>query len=466
MRTTPIEHTESKPTRRRFLKTAASAIAAPMVIPASALGLEGTVAPSNRLVMGMIGCGIHGAGWNLDRMFSDPRQQIVAVCDVDKKHAARAEERVNTHYSETRGRNYQACDVLGDFRDLINREDIDAVDIVTPDHWHVLMALMAAKAGKHVICEKPLTLTVAEGRVLCDVVKETGVTFQTASENRSIDTYIQCVELVRAGYLGQLKHVDVTLPIGNTHRDRTEEDFETQTVPDDFDYELWQGQAAVAPYCPARCHDTFRWNFAYAGGVLTDWGAHLIDLAQWANNTEQSGPVSVQGTGKFPPRRAIWNTAPEFSIDYAYANGVTLNVSSSEPGIRFIGTEGWLGFNGWRKPLEASHPKILEVKISKDQQLYRPNVIVGRDSRDGGEHKNFVDCVFSQKPCYAPAETGHRTTSVSHIGNISMLLGGRKLQWDPQAERFDGDDEANALLSREQRDPWSIEKVQSWINVG
>ncbi len=465
MKITPDKNKKAKTTRREFLKTTTAVVAAPMIIPASALGLGGTVAPSNRLVMGLIGCGIHGAGWNLDRMFSDPRQQVIAVCDVDQKHAKRAKERVNKHYSKTLGRNYKACDVYGNFRELINRKDIDAISNVTPDHWHVLIALMAAKAGKHVICEKPLTLTIEEGRVLCDEVKRTGITFQTASENRSIDSYIKCVELVRAGYIGQLKHIDVTLPVGNAIRSRTKKDFKIQSIPDYFNYEMWQGQAPVAPYCPARCHNTFRWNLSYAGGVLTDWGAHLIDLAQWANNTENSGPVTVQGKGEFPPKDEIWNTTPTFDIDYTYANGVTLNVSSKEPGIRFIGTEGWVGFTGWRQPLKASNPKILEATISQDDQLYRPNVIVTRRSGDGGEHKNFVDCVFSGKQCYAPVETGHRTTSISHLGNISMLLGGRKLQWDPKKERFN-DDEANAMLSRQQREPWTFKNVESWVNVG
>jgi len=454
------------PNRRNFLKLAGAAAAAPMVMPGSVFGLNGSVAPSNRLIMGLVGCGNHGAGWNLDRMFSDPRQQVVAVCDVDRQHAEKGGRRVNQHYSETMGKDYRACDVYGDFRELINRKDIDAIANATPDHWHVPIALMAVKAGKHTICEKPLTLTIAEGRILCDAVKKSGVTFQTASENRSIDSYIRCVELVRAGSIGELKHVDVTLPVGNTIRGRTEEDFKPQPVPESFDYETWQGQAPLQPYRPACCHDTFRWNLSYSGGVLTDWGAHLIDLAQWANNTERSGPVRVQGKGDFPARSEPWNTTPTFDIDYTYENGVTLNVSSKEPGIRFTGSEGWIGFTGWRKPLDASAPKILEAEIREDRRLYRPNVIVPMDSNDGGEHKNFVDCVFSGKTCYAPAETGHRTTSISHIGNISMLLGGRELRWNPKTERFIGDEEANALLSREQREPWTLENVDSWVNVG
>jgi len=456
----------TKLSRRKFVKGAVATIAIPTIVRSSSLGLAGTIAPSNRLTMGLIGCGIHGAGWNLDRMFSNSRQHVIGVCDVDKHHAAKAEQRVNQHYSEALGGNYKACDTYSDFRELINRKDIDALSIVTPDHWHVLIAIMAAKVGKHIICEKPLTLTIAEGRVLCDVVKETGVTFQTASENRSIDSYIHCVELVRAGYIGRLKHIDVTVPAENQIRGVQKEDFETQAVPEYFDYEMWQGQAPLAPYCPARCHNTFRWNLSYSGGRLTDWGAHLIDLAQWGNNTEQTGPVTVKGTGTFPPRDAVWNTAYEFSVDYTYANGVTLNVSTKQPGIRFFGTKGWVGFTGWRAPLEASTPEILNVKIKPEEQLYRPDTVVQHSSAIGGEHRNFVDCVFSGKTCYAPSEIGHRTISIAHIGNISMLLGGKKLRWDPDNERFADDKEANAMLSREQREPWTINNVDSWLNVG
>ncbi|HID23315.1 MAG TPA: Gfo/Idh/MocA family oxidoreductase [Planctomycetaceae bacterium] len=340
------------------------------------------------------------------------------------------------------------------------------MDVATPDHWHVLPALMALKAGKHVICEKPLTLFVAEGRVLCDTAAKVGRVFQTASENRSIDSYIRIVELVRNGYIGELKRIEVTLPAGNEKRGVKEQDFLPQPVPEGFDYDMWLGQAPWAPYCPARCHNTFRWNLDYSGGRLTDWGAHLIDLAQWANDTERSGPVEVHGRGKFPPRDAVWNTAYEFSIDYRYANGVTMNVSSSRPGIKFIGSDGWIGFDGWRAPLKAGNPKMLGVEIPPEKQLYRPEYIVPRRSADGGEHRNFTEAILTGRPPYAPAETGHRTSTVAHIGNISMRLGGRRLRWDPKTERFLGDDEANAMLTRKQREPWSMKNVDSWINVG
>jgi predicted dehydrogenase len=375
-----------------------------------------------------------------------------------------AQTRVDGHYSQKFGPHYQGCEAHDDFRDLINRQDIDAVANCTPDHWHVIPAIMAARSGKDVICEKPLTLTVAEGRILSDVIKETGRIFQTASENRSIDSYIRICELVRNGRIGKLRRILVTLPVGNSSRGENFNQREVCPPPEGFNYEMWQGQTPLAPYCPARCHGSFRWNLTYSGGVLTDWGAHLIDLAQWANDTEATGPVEVEGTGKFPPRDAVFNAAAEFDIDYKYANGVTLNVSSSKPGIRFEGDDGWIASESWRGPLIASDESILESKISEDEtRLYRPRVVVARRDGIGGEHRNFIDCVKSRTPCYAPAETGHRTITIAHIGNIAMQLG-RKLNWNPDTEQFVGDVEANKMLIREQREPWTIGNIASWVH--
>ncbi len=454
------------PRRRDFLKGLAATIAVPMIVRSSSLGLADTVAPSNRITMGLIGCGGHGTGWNLDRMLENPDQQVVAVCDVDAQHAAQAEQKVNQHYSKLLGRDYK-CAVYRDFRELINRKDIDAVDVATPDHWHVIPALMAVRAGKHVICEKPLSLTVREGRTLADESKKSGLVFQTASENRSIDSYIKICELVHGGYIGEMRHVKAMLPKDNDGRGNA--DFTIQTPPDDLDYEMWQGQAPTAPYCPARVHNTFRWNLAYSGGRLTDWGAHLFDLVQWASGHQETGPVEVEGTGKFPSRDAIWNTAGEFDLHYRYQNGLTMHAwSEGTPGIKFEGTEGWVMFRGWRAPLTASNPQILDVAIPEAKQLHRPKTICRRDAASGpagGEHFDFTDCIKNGGTTYAPAEIGHRTISISHIGNISMQLG-RKLQWDPVREEFVNDAEANALLGREQREPWSIKNIDSWLNVG
>jgi predicted dehydrogenase len=479
--------------RRDFLKgaaaTAAGAAAAPYVVPASALGLDGATAPSNRIAYGYVGCGNHGVYWNFVQVFRCPDAQIVAVCDVDSLRLQRAKANVDAHYSRQFGKDYKGCAAHGDFRDLVRRKDIDVVGIATPDHWHVIPAIMAAKAGKDVICEKPLTLTVAEGRILSDVVRQTGRIFQTASENRSIDTYIRLVELVRGGVIGNLKHVEVRLPIGNNVQRVGEEAREMSKLqtpeepPKTLNYEMWLGQAPRMPYIPARLHGNFRWNLALSDGVIADWGAHMIDLAQWGHDTEHTGPVAVEGKGDFPPRDAIYNTAPTFDVHYQYADGVTMTVSAGEgdldpkqrhegpmvgrtpqPGIRFEGEDGWIEALDWRGLLRASRRAMLDAAIDPDKvKIYRPSEIVDRkDHAKGGEHRNFLDCVRSRKPCYAPAETGHRTITIAHIGNIAMLLG-RKLKWDPEAERFVGDTEADAMLSRKQREPWTIANIDSWL---
>ena len=455
--------TNDKLGRRQFVKRVAAAAAAPAILRASSLGLAGTIAPSERIQMGLVGCGIHGSGWNLDQMFANPLQQVVAVCDVDARHAAEAERRVNEHYSKTLGYNYR-CSVYSDFRDLVNRREIDAVDVVTPDHWHVLVALMALRAGKHVICEKPLSLTVREGRVLADEAKKSGRVFQTASESRSIDSHLRLCELVHAGFIGEVRNVKVLLPKGNDARGN--EDFTVQAPPAELNYEVWQGQAPLAPYCPARVHDTYRWNLAYSGGRLTDWGPHLFDLVQWATGHEETGPVEVAGSGKFPPPEAVWNTAGEFDLHYRYASGLTMHVWTDVPAIKFEGSEGWIMFRGWRQPLRASRESILTAEVPEEKRLRRPRAIIDRTQMaTGGEHLDFTDCIRNGGTTYGRAEVGHRNATISHIGNIAMRLK-RTLHWNPATEEFEGDDEANALLSRKQRDPWSIAHVDSWINVG
>lgn len=462
--------------RRHFLKTAAfGALAAPSIIPGAALGLDGAVAASERITMGLIGCGSHGAGWNLDLMFRNPAQQVIAVCDIDRNYLKNAENRVNGHYSQKLGEAYTGCTPYTDFRDLVNRADIDAVDIVTPDHWHTLLAVFAMKAGKDVICEKP-TLTVREGRLLVETQKATGRVFQTASENRSVPCYQQMVNLARHGHLGEIRRIKVLLPPGNTMaRDPNKADADTanspQEVPAHIDYEMWTGPAPMKPYIPARHHYNWRWDFDYSGGVITDWGSHMTNLAQWVNDTDDTGPVSVRTIeSEIPPRASVWNTAVNFSLAYEFANGVKMDVWTEVPGIKVEGTKGWLLSRGWRSPLKASDDKLLEITFSDDENFGRSECTADKVDGMGGEHLDFTNCVKSRRLCYYTAESGHRTHTIAHLGNISMLLGGAALTWNPETEIFEGEraDEANAhfCFDRPQRDPWTFEAVDSWINVG
>jgi predicted dehydrogenase len=431
-------------TRRSFMKTAGAAIAAPYIIPKTALGLEGTVPPADRITLGFIGTGDHGVGRNLRRFLSEPDAQVLAVCDVDSERREGARRLVEKHYAEAMSKgSYKGCGAYNDFREVIARKDVDAVMNSTPDHWHVIPSVMAARAGKDVMCEKPLSLTVVEGRVLSDTVKRYKRIFQTASENRSIPAYHRMCELVRNGRIGKLRRIEVRLPRGHSIQPASKE---LGPPPKGFDYEMWLGQAPWAPYCAARCHWNFRWILDYSGGQLTDWGAHLIDIAQWGNDTEFTGPVEVEGKGVFP-EEGLYNTATEFDIDYKYANGVELKVSSSQPGIRFEGSDGWIVSPQWSAPLQAHPGSILDSKIGRDEiHLY---------TCPGGEQRNFLDCVKSRKQCYGEAEIGHRTVTIAHIGNIAMMLG-RKLKWDPAREKFIGDPEADRMLSRAMRPPWKL----------
>ncbi len=433
-------------TRRHFIKAsmAVAGMISPQLVSSKALGRGQQTSANDRITLGVIGTGDHGVNRNIKRFLTEPDCQIVAVCDVDRERRHGAKKLIEQRYGEERGESFRGCDDYNDFREIIARSDVDAVMNATPDHWHVIPSVMAVNAGKDVMCEKPLSLTVMEGRALSDAVTRNHRVFQTASENRSVEVYHRMCELVRNGRIGKLKEIYVDLPSGYTLREAS---FEETKPPEGFDYDLWLGQAPEAPYCEARCHWNFRWLLDYSGGMLTDWGAHLMDLAQWANDTEYTGPVEVSGKGEFP-EEGLYDAAKTFEIEYRYANGVRLVVRSHEPGIRFVGTDGWIGNDGWRASMEAEPASLLEEKIGEEEtHLY---------TCSAGEQRNFLDCIKTRKLCYAPAEIGHRTISIAHIGNISMMLK-RKLEWDPERERFVDDAVANWLLSRPMREPWTLD---------
>lgn len=426
--------------RRSFIRrtaTAAASVAAvaPQIVPSSVLGADGHTAPSNRITVGFIGTGSHGMGWNMPPYLRHKDAQIIAACDVDASHLIRASETID----EKNGND--DCFKTQDFRELLARDDIDAVMISTPDHWHTLISLYAIQAGKDVQCEKP-TLTIHEGRVLSDAVRKHKKVFQTSTEDRAVPEYHRIAELVRNGRIGKLQRIEVILPkqpVGPG-------DPTPQPVPDRLDYEMWLGPAPFAPYTRDRVHFNFRWIQDYSGGIICDWGAHLFDTAQWANDTEHSGPVEVEGTGNYW-EGGLYNTVKDYDVTYRYANGVVMTCKPGNPSIKFIGSDGWVGNTGWRGPVEASSKAILESKIGPDEVHLYTNV--------NGEHDDFLKCVRSRKDPYFSVEIGHRVSTVCHLANIAIEVG-RKLKWDPKAEKFIDDDTANALLDRERRDPWQL----------
>ncbi|HUW20518.1 MAG TPA: Gfo/Idh/MocA family oxidoreductase [Sedimentisphaerales bacterium] len=414
--------------RRRFLKKAAhiatATAAFPYFVPASVLGKSGTVAPANRITIGCIGTGGRGR-LNMRTFMAEPDVQVLAVCDVDAPHREKARIAAGLPPKS-------ACP---DFRDLLARTDIDAVVISTPDHWHVPIAVAAVKAGKDVFCEKPLSLTIAEGRSLCDAVKCYGAVFQTGSQQRSDSRFQYACELVRTGRLGKINIINVGLPGSRSIGPQP-----IMPVPDGFDYNMWLGPAPWKPYTKARCHGAFRHIFDYSGGKFIDWGAHHLDIVQFALRADDSGPVRIAGRGQFP-NEGIYNTALEYDIDFAYADGTKVNASTEHPGgIRFEGADGWVFVN--RGVIEA-HPESLIEATAINRCIMPPH------------HRNFLDCVRLRKDPIAPAEVGHRSASVCHLGNIAMLLA-RTLNWDPQTERLANDPEAARMTARAMRAPWRL----------
>jgi predicted dehydrogenase len=429
--------------RRNFLKKAASATTAaiglPHIVPSSVFGADRSVAPSNRIVMGCIGVGGKGTG-DMCAFLQKPEVQMVAVCDVYEHLRNRARDIVNEKYGN------QDCASYSNFREIIAREDIDAVSIATPDHWHAIPAIMAAQAGKHVHCQKPLAHNIAEGRAICNAVKRYGVVWLTGSQQRSQRNFRYVCELVRNGRIGKVHTVEVGLP---TRWQQTCPPQPVQPVPEGFDYDMWLGPAPWAPYTEKRCISLgWRWNYDYASGIITDWGAHHLDIAQWGMNTEYTGPVEIQSQEVLFGQGGLWNVANRYRVTCKYAEGFELVVADTDKlrqGIRFIGTEGWVHINR-TQGLDANPKSLLNSIIGPTEiRLYKSD-----------DHKqNFIDCIRTRAQTVAPVEVAHRSVTIGHLGTIAMKTG-RKLKWDPKKERFIEDDEANRLLSRPMRSPWRL----------
>ena len=398
-------------TRRKFLKkaglAAGGAIVLPVIIPSCVKGAN------DRITLGMIGTGDHGINWNLAAYLKLDDCRVIAACDVDSTRVKKAKGLIDERYKNN------DCIIYSDFRELLENRDIDAVQISTPDHWHVPISALALKKNKDVCCEKP-TLTIEQGRFLSDIVAGSNKLFQTSLEDRAVPQYHRMAELVRNGRIGKLQKIRVGLPGSSSQLYSFNPDPAEQPVPDYLNYEMWLGPAPYAPYTAGRCHYNFRWINDYSGGSLSDWGAHLIDTAQLLNGTEKSGPVEVYGTGS-APETGIYNSFDKYKLTYTYSNGVIMDVHSDFVEIYCEGTDGWLLVKDWRGTLEASSEEILNTVIGENELHL---------NTDESEHANFLKCIRSRKPTYHPAEDLHRTSTITHMGNIAMKLQ-RKLGWDP-----------------------------------
>jgi len=432
-----------KSNRRRFLKTSVGALAAgtmtPCVLTADAQEKSLPKEKNDRPGIGSIGMRYQGS---VIAEKARAHGDIVAICDVDRH----VREQARASFGST-------PKIFEDYRDLLDRKDVDVVTIGTPDHWHTKMLIDACRAGKDVYCEKPLTLTVDEGKLLVKVVKETGRVVQVGSWQRSDHRFRLAVEMVHQGRIGKLQRVDVVLG-----KNKTGGPFEIDDPPPELNWDLWQGQTPDVPYIHERCHYTFRWWYEYSGGQMTDWGAHHLDIAQWGIG---SCPVEIDGRAKFPNIPNGYNVAVDFHAVYKYPGGVEMTVSDTgRNGIMFTGTEGRIFVNRGTlsgKPVEdlAQNPLPRHQFVLYDyDNLDRPQRVGKLDSIIN-HMGNFFDCIRSRKTPISDVVSQHQSVTTCHLGNISMHLG-RPLKWDPDRELFIGDDEANRLLSREQRKGFEI----------
>jgi predicted dehydrogenase len=399
------------------------------------------LSPNNRPRIALVGCGGMGKS---DAGNASNHGDIVGVCDVDDTHTAEAVARFTV--------DGKAPASFNDFRRVLERGDVDVVINATPDHWHTLINIACAKAGKDVYAEKPLTLTIDEGRHVVKAVRDAGIVLQTGTQQRSSKRFRLACELVRNGRIGKLKKADVWLPAGLVGGP-----FATAPVPQGLNWDYWLGQSPEVEYTPERCHGTFRFWYDYSGGTMTDWGAHHNDIAYWAIGL--IAPTQVASTRLSQPVAGGYDAYADYVVNYTYENGIALNIHTTKDdsiygeilnregqrnGIRFEGSDGWIWVN--RQSINASDPALLEQPLPEDaQRLYVSN-----------DHwQNFFDCVRSRELPICDVETGHRSATMCHLGAISLRTG-HSLTWDYTAEKFTGQHaaEANRYLARKMRAPY------------
>lgn len=434
--------------RREFLAQSAALLATPMLWSTTARGQERAPAASDRINVGVIGLGSRGFNL-LDDLLAHPQAQIVMICDVDEFHYRDrpwgqgpmfGREPAKAHI-EKKSPGSRGLAVTSDFREVCARKDIDAVVIATPDHWHALCTLEALRHGKDVYCEKPVTHTFHEGTLIVNEVAKQKAVFQTGSQQRSEANFRRAVELVRNGHLGKIERVEVGLPPGY---DKPQGDTAVVTPPQGLNYDFWCGPAPQLPYMRARHHRWWRGHRAFGGGVLMDWIGHHNDIAHWALDLDQSGPIRVAAVNWSYPETDVYNTPIQYEIHCDYASGVRSVISSGNPiGTKIIGSEGWLYVT--RGKLQASDSRWTAESFQVGSQK-----VYASDDHMG----NFLDCVKSRRPCVAPAETAHRSITPGHLAYVSQQLG-TALDWDPAQQTFVNHDEANRLLHlNPYRAPW------------
>lgn len=429
--------------RRQFLKRSAAGatatLALPNIITSKALGAEGATSANERLTLGMIGMG-KMMGGHVGTFLGRQSVQIVAICDVESRRLDANESRINDFYAQRDGQgSYKGCDVYGDFRELLARDDIDAVVVATPEHWHALVVIEAAKAGKDIYCEKPLSHTIREARAMVNAVRRYGRVFQTGSQQRSSREFRVACELVRNGHIGKVHtvHVNVGGPPVDCY-------LPPEPTPETLNWDMWLGPAPYRPYNsdiapPMEFGGWPNWRAYrdYSGGMMCDWGAHHFDIAQWGLGMDGTGPVEIYAPG----------TGGYDLLTYKYANGVVMHHgggAGGRAGIEFIGPEGRVMVN--RGYIETDPASILDTPLKpNDVHLYYSN----------NHHDNWLDCIRTRSKPICDVAIGCSSIIVCHLGNTAYRLK-RPLNWDPDAEHYIDDDEANRTLARPMRSPWTL----------
>jgi predicted dehydrogenase len=427
--------------RRRFLRTSLAALSTGLYA-APLLKAAGPMQKNDRLRVGAIGLRYQGAVI-AEKIL--PYGDLVALCDVDREIL-----------EKTRAKFGGQAELFEDYRDLLARDDIDVVTIGTPDHWHTKMLIDACRAGKDVYCEKPLTLTIDEGKHIRRVVQETGRVVQVGTWQRSDHRFRLACEMVRAGRIGRLKKVSVVLG-----KNVTGGPFLPAPIPSHLNWDLWQGQTPDVPYVPERCHYTFRWWQEYSGGQMTDWGAHHVDIALWGIGRDRSGPVEISGSARYPEIQDGYNVPIDFEVRYVFEDGLEVEVADhGRNGVMFEGEAGRVFVNRENlagKPVDRleSHPLRREdYGLYEFDNLDRPPR-AGKLEAIVSHMGNFYDCLLTRRAPISDVETQHRSATACHLANIALKLG-RKLRWDSEREEFVGDSEANQHLSRPQRGGFEI----------
>jgi predicted dehydrogenase len=397
---------------------------------------------NDKLGVALVGCGGRGTGVGEAAAYYG---EMVAVCDVDDNQLAKAKV------------NWPKAKAFKDFRKVMEEKNVDVVVCGTVDHWHTLVSLAAMRAGKDVYCEKPLTLTIDEGKHLVREEKKSKRILQTGTQQRSDPRFRLACEIARNKIIGELKEIDVYLPAGQRLGP-----FEKKPVPNGMDWDMWQGQTPYVDYVEERAHRLFRYWWEYSGGTMTDWGAHHNDIALWATGFERSGPISAEGRALIDMIPGGFNAASEYELEYVYPNGIrhrcrsttanawngaVVDPNRQQHGLRLTGTNGWVWVT--RGDIQASDPDILNTPLpSSAERLYKSD----------NHMTNFVESVRSRKKAICDAEIGHRSATMCHLGVTAVRMG-RKIEWNPEKERFVNDREAAATISRPMRKPWDYSMV-------